>query len=63
MGSLWSTHTCALKVQGCYRLQCLLEWIAYPFSSGPRNRGSLHCRRILDQLSYQGSPQRLAGPF
>ena len=39
----------------------ILEWVAYPFSSGssrPRNRtgGLLHCRQILYQLSYQGSP-------
>ena len=35
----------------------ILEWIAYPFSSGssqPRNH-LLHCRWILYQLSYQGS--------
>ena len=39
----------------------ILEWVAYPFPSGssrPRNRtgGLLHCRQILYQLSYQGSP-------
>ena len=39
----------------------ILEWIAYLFSRGssqPRNqtRGLLHCRKILYQLSYQGSP-------
>ena len=38
----------------------ILEWIAYPFSRGtsrPRNQtGLLHCRQILYQLSYQGSP-------
>ena len=38
-----------------------LEWVAYPFSSGsswPRNwtRVLLHCRQILYQLNYQGSP-------
>ena len=36
----------------------ILEWVAYPFSSGssqPRNltnQGLLHCRQILYQLSY-----------
>ena len=39
----------------------MLEWVAYAFSRGssqPRNRtqGLLRCRRILYQLSYQGSP-------
>ena len=38
----------------------ILERVAYPFSSRssrPRNHwGLLHCRWILYQLSYQGSP-------
>ena len=38
----------------------ILEWVVYPFSRGtsrPRNQTSLlHCRRILYQLSYGGSP-------
>ena len=39
----------------------ILEWVAYPFSSGsspPRNRRGvlLHCRQILHQLSHEGSP-------
>ena len=39
----------------------ILEWVAYPFSSGPSwprntNQGLLYCRRILYQLSYGGSP-------
>ena len=39
----------------------ILEWVIIPFSRGsscPRNQnwGSLHCRQILYQLSYQGSP-------
>ena len=39
----------------------ILEWVVYAFSSGssrPRNRTRVSCigRRILDQLSYQGSP-------
>ena len=39
----------------------ILEWVAYPFCSGSpwaRNRTefSMHCRGILYQLSYQGSP-------
>ena len=38
----------------------ILEWVAYPCSSRsswPKNWTSfLHCRRILYQLSYQGSP-------
>ena len=40
----------------------ILEWVAYPFSSGSSwsqesNQGLLHCRRILSQLSSQGSPE------
>ena len=40
----------------------ILEWVAVPFSresSQSRNRTqvSLHCRRILYQLSHQGSPR------
>ena len=36
-----------------------LEWVAFPFSKGSSQfRGwTLHCRQILYQLSYQGSPQ------
>ena len=38
----------------------ILEWVAYPFSTGsfwPRNNWSLlHCRPLLYQLSYQGVP-------
>ena len=39
----------------------ILEWVAYPFSKGSSypqdlNQGLLHCRWILYQLSYQGSP-------
>jgi len=41
----------------------ILEWVAYPFSSGSSwfipnqelNQGLLHCKWILSQLSYQGS--------
>ena len=32
----------------------LLQWI---FPSQESNRGLLHCRRILYQLSYEGSPR------
>jgi len=44
----------------------ILEWLAYPFSRGssqPRscNRGLLHCRRFLYQLSYQGNALELEG--
>ena len=41
----------------------VLKWVAYPFSRGSSqlrelkvNQGLLHCRWILYQLSYQGSP-------
>ena len=33
----------------------ILEWVAFPFSRGS-NPGLQHCRWILYQLSYQGSP-------
>ena len=40
----------------------ILEWAAFPFSRGifptqGLNPGLLHCRQILYQLSYQGSPK------
>ena len=35
----------------------LLQWI---FLTQESNRGLLHCRQILYQLSYQGSPQATA---
>ena len=40
----------------------LLEWVAIPFSRGifltqRSNLGILHCRPILYQLNYQGSPK------
>ena len=40
----------------------ILEWVAYPLLQGifptqGSNPGLLHCRRILYQLSYQGSPE------
>ena len=39
----------------------ILEWVAFPFSRGifpiqESNPGFPHCRQILYQLSYQGSP-------
>ena len=40
----------------------ILEWVAYPFSSGwifptqESNQGLLHCGWILYQLSHKGSP-------
>ena len=42
----------------------ILEWVAIPFSRGifltqGSNPGLLHCRRILYQLSHQGSPEVL----
>ena len=46
----------------------ILEWVAISFSTGssqPRDQTwvSLHCRQILYQLSYRGSPQRTKRPF
>ena len=48
----------------CKRSPRILEWVAYPFSSRSSqpqisNRGLLHCRWILYQLSYQGSLNRI----
>ena len=34
----------------------LLQWI---FLTQESNQGLLHCRRILYQLSYQGSPNKV----
>ena len=39
----------------------VLEWVAFPFSSGssqPRDQTQAHCRQILYQPSYQGSPRQ-----
>ena len=40
----------------------ILEWVAIPFSRGSSTQGSNpglpHCRRILYQLSHQGSPKQ-----
>ena len=60
--SLWPHGLCSLpgsSVQGILQAR-ILEWVAVPFSWGVSltqgsNRGLLHCRRILYQLSYQGS--------
>ena len=45
----------------------ILEWVAIPFSRGifptqEFNPGLLHCRRILYQLSHQGSPLYMPVP-
>ena len=37
----------------------LLQWISV---TQELNRGLLHCRRVLHQLSYQGSPALCHGP-
>ena len=42
----------------------ILEWVAFPFSRGifptqGSNPGLLYCRKILNQLSHQGSPRIL----
>ena len=42
----------------------ILQWVAYPFSSGSSqpqesNQGLLLCRQILYQLIYQGSPSSI----
>ena len=39
----------------------ILEWVAFPLLQGifpiqGSNQALLHCRQILYQLSYQGSP-------
>ena len=57
----WTVARQALWSMGIVHAR-ILKWVAYPFSrgsSGPRNQteGLLHCRQILYQLSYQGSPQ------
>ena len=41
----------------------ILEWVAISFSRGSSTQGSnpghLHCRQILYQMSYQGSPNEV----
>ena len=43
----------------------ILEWVAVPFSrifpTQESNLGLLHCRKILYQLSYQGSLGKVSG--
>ena len=44
----------------------ILEWVAFPFFRGSSQPRSLHCRRLLYQLSCKGSPRILewiAYPF
>ena len=48
------------SVQGVLQAR-ILEWVAFSlllgiFPTQDLNRGLLHCRQILYQLSYQGSP-------
>ena len=47
-------------VQGVFQAR-ILEWVSFSllqkiFLTQQPNGGLLHCRQILDQLSYQGSP-------
>ena len=57
----------AYTVRGILQAKTL-QWVAFPFSRGsfqPRDQ-TLHCRRILYQLSHKGSPrilQWVAYPF
>ena len=49
-----------LKIIKYHHLQ-ILEWVAFSllqriFPTQESNQGFLHCRQILYQLSYQGSP-------
>ena len=44
----------------------ILKWVAFPFPEDLPNPDLLHCRQILYQLSYKGSPRILewvAYPF
>ena len=46
----------------------ILEWVAISFSRGSSltqgsNPGLLHCRQILNQLSYKGSPLAICNSF
>ena len=34
----------------------ILEWVAIPFSRGSSQARDMHCRKILNHLSHQGSP-------
>ena len=54
-------HPMNYTVRGILQAR-ILEWVAFPFSTGifptqESNPGLQHCRWILYQLSYQGSPQ------
>ena len=61
--TLWDPTDCSLpgsSVHGIFQAR-ILEWVAISFSRGSsrprdRTRVSLHCRKTLYCLSYQGSP-------
>ena len=59
LSPVWLFATPWTVVHGILQAR-ILEWVAFPFSrrsSQPRiYPGLLHCRQILYQLSYQGSP-------
>ena len=46
-------HPAQRQTSLCLRI---LEWVAIPFPTQGSNLGHLQCRRILYQLSHQGSP-------
>ena len=53
-------NSMAYTVQGVSQAR-ILEWVAFSllqkiFPTQQSNWGLLHCRQILHQLSYQGSP-------
>ena len=56
------SHSMDYTVPGILQAR-ILEWVVFPFSKGPsqpRDQTQVlpHCRRILHQMSLQGSPQR-----
>ena len=58
-------HSMNYTVHGILQAR-ILEWVAFPFSGDLPNPGLPHCKRILYQLSYKGSPRILewvAYPF
>ena len=59
---LWTVRLSGSSVPGILQAR-IPEWVAISFSRGssrPRNRtflGLLHCRQMIYQLNYEGSPQ------
>ena len=57
---LWSSNSLPAEPPGKPKNTCVgnLSLLQQIFPTQESNQGLLHCRRILYQVSYQGSPKR-----